>query len=92
MHGEYKQIGGKLVVVDFIVKDDAIRQVSLAGDFFLYPDDILSRWREALEGAPAASTREELMERLREALAEGDELFGVDEEAVATAIGRGLGR
>ena len=41
MHGEYKVPGGKLVVVDFDVVGDVIRNPRVAGDFFLEPDDAL---------------------------------------------------
>jgi hypothetical protein len=41
MHGEYKIPGGKLVVVDLDVIDGALRNVRVAGDFFLEPDEAL---------------------------------------------------
>ena len=56
MHGEYKVPGGKLVVVDTDVEEDRLARVSGSGDFFLDPDDALTRITASLEGAPASST------------------------------------
>ncbi|MER6923680.1 lipoate--protein ligase family protein, partial [Streptomyces spiralis] len=52
MHGEYKVPGGKLVVVDVEADDGVLRQVRVAGDFFLEPDEALDAVNGALEGAP----------------------------------------
>ena len=50
MHGEYKTPGGKLVRVDFDVRDGGLRDVVVSGDFFLYPDEALGDIIE--RGAP----------------------------------------
>ena len=55
-HGEYKVPGGKLVVADFDVVDDALAHVSLSGDFFLEPDEALADINAALTGLPADSS------------------------------------
>ena len=55
MHGEYKVPGGKLVVVDFDVVGDVIRNPRVAGDFFLEPDEALGDINAALDGLAAAS-------------------------------------
>lgn len=49
MHGEYKVPGGKLVVVDTDVEEDRLARVSVSGDFFLDPDDALTRITVSLE-------------------------------------------
>ncbi|MGI8486496.1 MAG: lipoate--protein ligase family protein, partial [Thermomicrobiales bacterium] len=42
MHGEYKTVGGKLVIVDFEITSGRLRNVMVSGDFFLYPDSALA--------------------------------------------------
>jgi lipoate-protein ligase A len=54
MHGEYKTPGGKLVVVDFEVIGDQLRNVEVSGDFFLYPEETLFAITASLEGLSAA--------------------------------------
>ncbi|MDQ0987996.1 hypothetical protein QFZ71_005279 [Streptomyces sp. V2I9] len=51
MHGEYKVPGGKLVVVDLDVEGGALRNVRVAGDFFLEPDEAILAIDAGLEGA-----------------------------------------
>ena len=61
MHGEYKTPGGKLVVADFLVSDGALREVTISGDFFLYPEDALgaitARLREHRAPRPRTNWR-----------------------------------
>ena len=91
MHGEYKVPGGKLVVVDTDVEEDRLARVSVSGDFFLDPDDVLTRITASLEGAPASSSAKDLAARVEAALHEGDTLMGVTPEAVGIAVRRALG-
>ena len=91
MHGEYKVPGGKLVVVDLEVDQDRLIDVKVSGDFFLDPDDALTRITGALEGAPASSSAKELSELVATALHGGDTLMGVNPEAVGIAVRRALG-
>lgn len=91
MHGEYKVPGGKLVVIDTDVEEDRLARVSVSGDFFLDPDDTLTRITASLEGAPASSSAKELAARVAGALHEGDSLIGVTPEAVGIAVRRALG-
>ena len=53
MHGDYKTPGGKLVRVDLAVRDGRLADVMVSGDFFLYPEEVLSAITSSLEGAPA---------------------------------------
>src|SRR4051812_29178733 len=87
---EYKAPGGKLVVVDFHLQDDVVRNFQVAGDFFLYPDDALDRIRQAVEGTPAGFSIAERAAAVSAALHAGDELIGVTCEAVAIAVQRAL--
>jgi lipoate-protein ligase A len=86
MHGEHKTPGGKLVVVDFDVRDERLAGVRVSGDFFLYPDEALHRITAALEGAPADASETLLAERVRAALPEGAELLGTSPEAIGKAV------
>ncbi|MDT0449063.1 lipoate--protein ligase family protein [Streptomyces hesseae] len=90
MHGEYKVPGGKLVVVDLEVEDGSLRDVRVAGDFFLEPDEALLDINRALEGAPADTPAPELAARIDAALPEGTVMFGFSSEAVGVAVRRAL--
>jgi lipoate-protein ligase A len=91
MHGEYKVPRGKLVVVDFDVSDDTLRNVRVTGDFFLYPDDALGALAGALEGAPAGAGVETYRELVARATPMGTELVGFSAEAIAIAAVRAQG-
>ncbi|GGZ32643.1 lipoate--protein ligase A [Streptomyces inusitatus] len=90
MHGEYKVPGGKLVVVDLEVDDGLLKNVRVAGDFFLEPDDAILLIDAALEGAPADTGTEGLTSRIVAALPESAVLFGFTAESVAVAVRRAL--
>lgn len=92
MRGDYKTPGGKLVTVNFEVRDERLRNVQVTGDFFLYPDEALEDIRSALEGLPASEPAESIIARINQALPEGTEMVGFSPEAVAIAVERGLGR
>ncbi|MGW8377008.1 biotin/lipoate A/B protein ligase family protein [Streptomyces sp. ODS28] len=90
MHGEYKIPGGKLVVVDLEVEGGALRDVRVAGDFFLEPDEALLAIDAALEGAPANTDAAALAARVDAALPESTVMLGLTTEGVATAVRRAL--
>ncbi|MFI1334769.1 lipoyl protein ligase domain-containing protein [Streptomyces sp. NPDC020845] len=90
MHGEYKVPGGKLVVVDLEVEDGRLKDVRVAGDFFLEPDEALLAINRALEGAPADTDARGLAGRVEAALPEGAVMFGFTAEAVGVAVRRAL--
>jgi len=90
MHGEFKVPGGKLVVVDLDVVDDAITGFRLAGDFFLEPDDALEDINGAINGLPANSDAKTFTAAIQRALPEGTVMLGFSAESVATAIRRAL--
>ncbi|WP_022868203.1 lipoate--protein ligase family protein [Schaalia vaccimaxillae] len=91
MHGEYKVPGGKLVVVDLEVDQDALAEVKISGDFFLDPDDALFRMRAALEGAPVSSSAKDLAQRVASVLDDTDTLMGITPDAIGIAVRRALG-
>ncbi|MFD9908971.1 biotin/lipoate A/B protein ligase family protein [Streptomyces sp. NPDC059063] len=90
MHGEYKVPGGKLVVVDLEVEDGVLRQVRVAGDFFLEPDEAILAIDAALEGAPADTDAAGLVARVEAALPPGTVMYGLTAEGVAIAVRRAL--
>lgn len=92
MHGEFKVPGGKLVVVDLDVVDDAITNFRLAGDFFLEPDEALEDINTAVNGLPANSDAKAIAAAIQQSLPEGTVMLGFSAESVATAIRRALQR
>ncbi|OIV37496.1 lipoate--protein ligase [Mangrovactinospora gilvigrisea] len=90
MHGEYKIPGGKLVVADLETEGGRLRNVRIAGDFFLEPDDALEAINAALEGAPADAAAADLTARIDAALPPGTAMLGLTTSGVATAVRRAL--
>ncbi|MEU7070316.1 biotin/lipoate A/B protein ligase family protein [Streptomyces narbonensis] len=89
-HGEYKVTGGKLVVVDLDTEDGVLRNVRVAGDFFLEPDEAILAIDRALEGAPADTDAAGLAARIDAALPPGTQMFGLTAEGVGVAVRRAL--
>ncbi len=92
MHGEFKVPGGKLVVVDLDVVDNAITNFRLAGDFFLEPDDALEAINAAVNGLAADSDNASIAAAVRAALPAQSIMLGFSPESVAVAIRRSLVR
>ncbi|CAN5230931.1 hypothetical protein BH23CHL1_BH23CHL1_18110 [soil metagenome] len=90
MHGEFKTPGGKLVVVDFDVHNERLNNVTVSGDFFLYPEETLERINAALEDMPVASSEDEMLRCLEDAIPDDAALVGFSPGAVVTAVMRGL--
>ena len=89
-HGEYKTVGGKLVVVDVELSSDTIQAVKISGDFFLEPAEALAAIAASLEGAPAAASEEELSERIAAHLPNDVEMIGFSPQAIAIAVRRAI--
>jgi lipoate-protein ligase A len=90
MQGQFKTVGGKLVVVDFEIEHERLRHVVIHGDFFVYPDDAFPALAAALEGAPSTLSEAEIAGRLAAAIPPGAEVVGTSPEAIATAVHRGI--
>ncbi|MDF6017866.1 biotin/lipoate A/B protein ligase family protein [Streptomyces sp. JH34] len=90
MHGEYKVPGGKLVVVDLDVREGVLRDVRVAGDFFLEPDEAILSIDGALEGAPSSTDAAGLAARITAALPESAVMLGLTAEGVGVAVRRAL--
>ena len=91
MHGAYKVPGGKLVTVDLSVADGMLRDVRVAGDFFIEPDEALEDIDRALEGLPSGADAGALAAAIRAGLRPDASLIGFGPEAVAIAVRRALG-
>lgn len=96
MHGEYKEPGGKLVVVDLEVHPDPagvqrVRDVKISGDFFAEPEDVIFRIRDAIEGLASSSSTAQIAEVIAAELRPDDVLFGVTPHGISTALRRALG-
>jgi lipoate---protein ligase len=89
-HGEYKTVGGKLVIADFEIVDEQLANVSVSGDFFLEPAEALQQINMAIEGLPAGAPQEVLATAILDSLDPGVEMIGFSPEAVAIAIRRGI--
>ena len=90
MQGQFKTVGGKLVVVDFDIEQGRLRNVVIHGDFFVYPEDAFPALAASLEGAPSNLSETEFASRLAAAIPPGAEVIGTSPEAIATAIHRAL--
>lgn len=90
MHGEFKTPGGKLVVVDFEIDNERLNNVMVTGDFFLYPEETLERINAALDDMPVASSEDEMLRCLEDAIPDAAALVGFSPVAVVTAVMRGL--
>ena len=92
MHGEYKVPGGKLVGVDIVVHDDTITSAQVSGDFFLEPEEALTRINLALEGLPTTARVSHIAHAVEEGLHGDDALIGFTTKAVGFAVRRALGK
>lgn len=94
MHGAYKVPGGKLVVVDLEVSDGHLAAVTVSGDFFAEPDELVGALAHALEGLPEDAGVGVLTAALDERVAglPGAALIGATTRDVAIAVRRALGR
>ena len=92
MHGEFKVVGGKLVVMDLDVIEGHLHNVRLSGDFFLEPDTALAEINAALEGLPATASGEQMAAAIDAALAPDVMMAGFSPAAVAEAVLRAIER
>src|SRR5699024_11211195 len=93
-HGEYKVIGGKLVVADVVTDGRTITEVKISGDFFLEPEEAYFVLAADLVGASVTADNAALRRRLDEVLVGyGSELamHGFSTADIATVVRRALG-
>ncbi|MFZ1383167.1 MAG: biotin/lipoate A/B protein ligase family protein [Scrofimicrobium sp.] len=91
MHGEYKEQGQKLVVVDVEPDGDYVGSARIAGDFFAEPDGVITRLEGALKGLPLDASAAHVAGILEGALEPADVLFGLTPSGIATAFRRAVG-
>ncbi|GAB3525408.1 lipoate--protein ligase family protein [Arthrobacter monumenti] len=91
-HGEYKVLGGKLVVADFDVEGGQLANVSISGDFFLEPDSALADINSALTGMSAEASAKDISTAIEGALRPDVSMLGFSPEAVAVAVRRALAK
>jgi lipoate---protein ligase len=89
-HGAFKTPGGKLVIVDFALDRNRLRDVVVSGDFFLYPEETIAPLTAALEGMPADLPPDRIAARVAAAMPAGAELLGSSPAAIAEAVRRAL--
>lgn len=78
------------MVVDLDCVDDRLRNVEVSGDFFLYPDDVLTVITASLEGLDATLDQEAIAEQVRLAIPDGAEVLGTSPKGIAIAVRRAL--
>lgn len=91
MHGEYKEPGQKLVVVDLGEEDGEVSKAVISGDFFAEPDDVIFRLQDALIGLSTDATGAEVAAKIEEELRPGDVLFGLTPHGIGVAFRRAVG-
>ncbi len=93
VHGEYKEPGQKLAIVDVVADESSqtTSSVTIAGDFFAEPDGVIERLQQSLVGIPLDTSLAEVEERLDAALTPGDVLFGVSPKGIGVAFRRAVG-
>ena len=89
VHGEYKVPGGKLVVVDLVLRDGQLSEVQISGDFFLEPDTALVQMNQALEGL-SADAGEAVFAAAVDTVLSAAQTFGLTADGVAVAVTRAL--
>jgi lipoate---protein ligase len=88
---EYKVPGGKLVSVK-LECDEKIVKIKVLGDFFLYPEETLTRIEESLIGMSKDASEKELVDEITKVAAEyGAEMIGVTPQAIAHTIRMAIG-
>ena len=65
-----KEKGGKLVQVRVEVDEDEVKKVSITGDFFLHPEEVLEEMEECLVGVRVFEEEETILERLKRIIKE----------------------
>lgn len=91
MHGEYKEPGEKLVVVDLQEEDGVVTNAVLSGDFFAEPDDVIFRIQDALVGLKTDTTGEEVAKEVERQIRPGEVLFGLTPHGIGVAFRRAVG-
>ncbi len=93
MEGTYKLKvpGGKLVIAK-VSYSDKIERVQILGDFFIHPEESLSKIEDVLIGSLINSTKSEISAKIDGLVAKEEiEMIGVTPDAIAQAIVKAIG-
>lgn len=81
----YKIPEGKLVKIELETADDKIKKIKITGDFFLYPEEIISKLEKSLENCQI--TKEVLIKHFDNFWRDNQiECFGINSLGLADAI------
>ncbi|MDD5340534.1 MAG: hypothetical protein PHV13_04785 [Candidatus ainarchaeum sp.] len=75
MRCEEKIPGGKLIAVEVWASGNVVARAKITGDFFLHPEEAITRAEASLAGLPLPAEEGEVAARLRAAL-DGAQLIG----------------
>ena len=85
MHIDYKVKGGKLLRIDIEIEKETIKDIRIAGDFFMYPEEFILELEKTLIGMPLV--RERIEDKLRKAAKESNvKMIGISIEDIVNAI------
>lgn len=85
-YAKMKVSGGKMLAVK-LGYDDRIREISITGDFFIYPESSLAKIESVIVGVEVKESAVALTERIAAIVkSEGAELVGITPEAMASTI------
>ncbi|MDR2930709.1 MAG: lipoate--protein ligase family protein [Propionibacteriaceae bacterium] len=91
MRGVYKVPGGKLVTVELDQIDGRIAHAVVAGDFFLEPDEALTRITAGVNGLAITASAVDIAQAISANLDPQDHLIGFDPHDVGLAVRRAVG-
>jgi lipoate-protein ligase A len=81
----YKAPGGKMIRIAVDHTDNKIQNITITGDFFLYPEETLEEMEKELRGLPINEGR--ILLRLKEIVKRHKITFvGIDEKILTRAI------
>ena len=82
-----KVVGGKLLRVKTVLREDKIESAQLTGDFFMHPEDFVGKIEEALGGLPAKSSVEEFTKVVAASVMNNAiELIGISPQDIAETL------
>jgi lipoate-protein ligase A len=90
MKAEEKISGGKLVCVEVIASGGTIGSLRITGDFFLHPEEAISKLESALADEPLSIGEAEAESKLNAALGNA-QLIGVSCKDLARLFRRAVG-
>lgn len=86
MHAEYKEINEKLVVVDYDLENNQIKNISISGDFFVYPDDDFFNIAKSLNGVSLSLSLNDIETIIKCSLTKNTVMIGISPLSIAKTI------